>query len=141
MGQTAVVPMVSAGARRYDKGERRHKHSGKSASATIDMGNPKRVIGKCPNNIMQAQRERLLQAAITLAPVDPELGYNKHLYLSYEGTIYECATSDYGTTYHAYPYHGSMLRGLIAALRAQPDAQSYPVEFDRWIRDHVGVRG
>jgi len=136
-----TAPEVGVPPKRYDKGERRYKHVGRSASAAVDLGNPKKVVGKCPNNIPQALRVKLLQTAISAKPIDPELGYAKHLYLTYQGIIYECATSDFGLTYHAYPYHGVMRRSLLNALRGSIDATLNPVAFGQWEQAHIEVRG
>ena len=134
------VSATSVPGRRYDKGERRLKHVGRSATATIDDGNPKKKVGKCPNNIAQTQRELLLQNAIP-APGAPTAPYAKRLYLTHEGVIYECQTSDQGSTYHAYPYDGRMRRALVDALRALPDAMAHKVQFDEWVDEHINLVG
>lgn len=140
VAQSQATP-PSLPARRYDKGERRHKHSGREATASVDLGNPKKVVGKCPNNIAQSLREELLQKAIVLETPDAGSNYDKYLYLTYEGIVYECATSDFGTSYHAYPYHGKMLSSSVEKLRVLPDAKAHPDAFQSWVDDHVKTRG
>src|SRR5262245_28769557 len=111
--------------RRYDKGERRFKHVGKTSEPEFEYpsDNPKRVIGKSPNNVGEADRDRLLSAAIQTGNGDRELATPKKVYAVYRGAIYEAQTSDGGTTYHAYPYQGHLPPSLIGQLRAMADEE------------------
>jgi hypothetical protein len=63
--------------RRYDKGERRYKHVGKTSQPEFHHpeDNPKRVVGKCPNNIPDADRDTLLAAAISPGNGDRDLNH------------------------------------------------------------------
>jgi hypothetical protein len=127
--------------RRYDKGERRVKHVGSTSAAEIvfEAGNPRKVVGKCPNTITPALRQKLLGSAIPGPNGDRVLEAAKKLYAVYEGVIYEAQTSDAGMTYHAYPYHGPLNGRLIKTLR--PMVSGFENEFENWIKVHITPRG
>ncbi len=109
---------MPAARRVYDKGERRLKHVAHTPFAEIvfESQNPKRAIGKCPNNIPQAKREELLKDAVTGPEGDRNLDAPKNLYAVHEGVIYEAQTSDAAMSYHAYPYHGPLNGRLLKVL-------------------------
>ena len=127
----------------YDKGERRYKHAGLTSEAEIvfEHDNPKRAIGKCPNNIHRTEREALLEKAIPASLGDRDLAVPKSLFVVHKGVIYEAQTSDGGTSYHAYPFHGRLKGRLIKALRAMPTCIGYEKEFDDWVKAHIEAEG
>lgn len=97
-----------APARRYDKGERRFKHVGKTAAPEIVFtpGQPRMWVGKCPNTLTADDHERLVNEAIPGSNGDRELSFPKKIYAVHEGAIYEAQTTDRGRSYHGYPYKG-----------------------------------
>ena len=134
--------MASARLRRiYDKGERRHKHAGNNAFAEVafEHDNPKRAIGKCPNNVGQATREALLQEAIPAPNGDRDADFPKALYAVHDGVIYEAQTSDAGRSYHAYPYHGPLAGRLVNALWLKAQGGGSESAFENWVKTHVEV--
>jgi hypothetical protein len=134
---------VAGVTRRYDKGERRLKHVGSTAAAEIlfEAGNPRKVIGKCPNTVEPAKRQELLESAIPGPNGDRVLNVAKSLYAIYEGVIYEAQTSDAGVSYHAYPYHGPLNGRLIKALRPMAKESGFESEFEAWVKVHIIPRG
>jgi hypothetical protein len=134
---------MTSQSRIYDKGERRHKHVGHTTLPEVrfEHDNPKRAIGKCPNNINQAKREALLLQAIPALNGDRNLDAPKNLYVAHEGVIYEAQTSDAGMSYHAYPYHGPLNGSLLRHLREMASASSHEMEFDAWVKAHIQPRG
>ncbi len=104
--------------RRYDKGERRFKHVGAVGQPEFRRvgENPKHVIGICPGNIPDTERERLLNAALAVPNGERELAAPRRLYAVYQGAIYEAQTSDGGRSYHAYPFRGKLSARIIAEL-------------------------
>lgn len=129
--------------RRYDKGERRHKHVGREPYAVIEFetDNPRRFIGKCPNTLSAADHLRLVNEAIPGSNGDRELSFSKKLYAVHQGAIYEAQTSDQGTSYHGYPYRGKLLRRLIEELRATAIQKGCQEEFDAWVARHITAHG
>lgn len=127
--------------REYDKGERRYKHVGKSAEATIDDGNPAKVIGKCPNNIADPVKLTVLKDAIAELPAEANELFPSCMFAVHEGVIYDCRTTSIGKSYHAFPYHGEMLRSLHERLAQTADAQTHSKAFKRWTAKHVKVIG
>jgi hypothetical protein len=127
----------------YDKGERRHKHAGQTATAEVvfDRENPRRATGRCPNTITQARREELLRDAIPGPIGDRSLEVPKRLYVVHEGVIYEAQTSDAGMSYHAYPYHGPLNGKLIRALWLTTTGTGYERAFEAWVKAHIEARG
>lgn len=127
----------------YDKGERRFKHVGRGPSPYIefDERQPRKWVGKCPDNIPDAVKRELLKRAIPGANGDTEVGYIRRRYVVHEGAIYEARTSDGGTSYHAYPYKGRLAKGLLEALRAMANAEGTLSAFEDWVENYVETGG
>ena len=125
--------------RKYDKGEKRLKHEGRSAEPEIQFakGNPKLWIGKCPAGMAIAQREQLLNEAIAGPVGDREIDYAKYLYVVHQGAIYEARTSDAGTSYHGFPYRGKLSLHLLDQLRAMAERKNCLKKFDQWVKNHI----
>lgn len=130
-------------ARRYDKGERRHKHVGRGEAPEIEFvpGNPRMWIGKCPATLTPDNHVRLVNEAIPGSNGDRELPFSKKLYAVHDGAIYEGQTTDRGKSYHGYPYRGKLARGLIDALRSIAVKKGCEKEFDTWVKRHIEVHG
>lgn len=75
--------------RLYDKGERRRKHValGTKPELAYDSGNPRKVVGKCPSTISDADRDALLQRAVPLPNRDRELKPPKKVYAVFEEVV------------------------------------------------------
>ena len=129
--------------RRYDKGERRYKHVGRTNQPEIAFtpGNPRMWVGKCPNTLDEADRERLVNEAIPGSNGDRDLPFPKKIYAVHEGAIYEAQTSDRGKSYHGYPYRGKLARKLKDALRELAVQKGCDQEFDAWVKQHIEEHG
>ena len=129
--------------RNYDKGERRFKHVGKGPLPHIefDTGHPKKGIGKCPNTLSQAERERLLNEAIPGPNGDRDVTYAKKLYVVHDGAIYEAQTSDQGHTYHGYPFKGKLSGKLLKSLRQMAEEKACSDSFETWVKKHIELFG
>jgi len=129
--------------RSYDKGERRFKHvgSGDEPEFQFDDGNPKKVVGKCPATIPDAERDRLLQKAVPLDNGDRDIKFPKKLYAVYQGAIYEAQTSDFGKTYHAYPFRGKLSGAVLELLEAMADEEKCRGQFEIWRKQHITRHG
>lgn len=127
----------------YDKGERRHKHVGSKDEPEFqhDDSNPKKIIGKCPKNVPDDERDRLLQEAIYLDDVESDLAVPKRIYAVYKGAIYEAQTSDFGKTYHAYPFRGKLSAKIIERLKSMADEEKCRDEFDGWVKRYIERHG
>jgi len=130
-------------ARRYDKGDRRYKHVGKGPAPEIEFeqGNPRVRIGKCPSTLTAEDCYRLINEAIAGRNGDRELDFPKKLYAVHKGAIYEGQTTDRGSSYHGYPYHGKLPGRLIEALREIAVNEGCEQEFDSWVKLHIEVHG
>src|SRR5262245_24143641 len=129
--------------RRYDKGERRNKHVGRSSEpelASIE-GTPRHVIGRCPNDIADEEKLRLLNQAIPLNDPDRNAPSAKRLYAVYRGAIYEAQTSDHGWSYHAYPYKGKLSSSILNDLRRMAVEEGSLRSFDKWVRENITRHG
>ena len=129
--------------RRYEKGERRFKHVGKSGEPELRPinDNPRHVIGLCPNDVSDVERTRLLNLAVPLAEPDRDLPVPKKVYAVFRGAIYEAQTSDRGTSYHAYPYKGKLSDGMLDQLEAMAQGQDCVLEFRRWVQKNIVRHG
>lgn len=129
--------------RLYDKGERRKKHvaPGDEPQLVFDSDNPRKVVGKCPSTISDADRDALLQRAVPLPNGDRELGPPKKIYAVYRGAIYEAQTSDHGRTYHAYPYKGKLGDRILNLLQAMADTDGCREAYDAWRKKYITRHG
>ena len=125
--------------RKYDKGEKRLKHEGRSALPEIQFSkrNPKVFVGKCPANMPAQLRDTLLREAIAAPKGDREIDYDKYLYVVHDGAIYEGRTSDAGSSYHGFPYRGTLSKENLEQLRDMAKAKGCLVEFEEWVEKHI----
>ncbi|HEX4078835.1 MAG TPA: hypothetical protein VHX61_08190 [Rhizomicrobium sp.] len=129
--------------RRYEKGERRYKHVGKTAAPEIRFfpDDPKRWEGLCPNSLTSADHLTLLNEAITGSNGDREIPFPKSLWTVHNGAIYKADTTDRGKSYHGYPYRGKLARGLMDRLREMAVAKGCERQFDDWVKQHITMHG
>jgi hypothetical protein len=126
----------------YDKGDRRHKHVGRNPYPEFRSENdPRRVVGLCPNNLAHSDHQRLLQRAIPDGNGDRSINFPKRLHVVHEGTIYRAETTDWGKSYHGYPYRGKMGRGLLQKLREMATENDCVTEFDDWVENYIELHG
>lgn len=127
---------------RYDKGDRRLKHVGKSdvPEIAVDPRQPRKLIGKCPKGL-EKRAAIILRRSVAGSAGDRLGGYAKHRYAVHNGTIYEAATSDRGETYHGYPYAGKLPRALVECLRRCAVREGTTHIFDKWVDDHITFHG
>ncbi len=125
--------------RRYDKGERRFKHVGKEPFAAIVFidDNPKMAVGKCPNNLDVAACEEILVDAIAGSNGDRDIDFPKKLYAVHDGVIYEAQTTDWGKSYHGYPFRGHLSRKLLKKLQEIAAEKECETEFESWVKRHI----
>jgi hypothetical protein len=125
--------------RRYDKGEKRHKHQGRGPEPEIafSKGRPRQFVGKCPALMPAELRERLLNEAIAGPVGDRDIDYPKYLYVVHSGAIYQARTSDAGVSYHGFPYRGKLSKQLLKQLRTMAQDKNCLEEYDEWIRKHI----
>ena len=135
-------PEVAA-ARVYDKGERRFKHVGTTAEPEIEFhsDNPKHWVGKCPNNISDADKNQLLNEAIAEENGDREIDFPKKLYVVDRGAIYRAQTTDRGRSYHGYPYRGKLGRRLIQELEKIAIRKHCEDGFKQWVKKYIEFNG
>jgi hypothetical protein len=129
--------------RKYDKGEKRLKHEGTGPEPEIQFfkDQPRRFVGKCPAAMSAQVRTQLLNEAIPAPTGDREIDYLKYLYVVHNGAIYEARTSDAGTTYHGFPYRGSLARQLVEQLRTMARQKNCLDAFEEWVKKHIQVQG
>jgi hypothetical protein len=129
--------------RKYDKGERRRKHVGRGEQAelSVHQDSPRRVVGKCPANISEGERETLLNRAVPSPNGDRDLSPPKKVYAVHKGVVYEAQTSDRGRTYHGYPYRGKLSDALTDLLRGMARDEGCLAEFERWRKANIVRHG
>jgi hypothetical protein len=125
--------------RKYDKGEKRFKHEGRGSDPEIKFfkDQPSRFVGLCPAGMAADLRLRLLNEAIAAPAGDRDIDYDKYLYVVHEGAIYEARTSDAGTTYHGFPYRGSLGRQVVEQLRTMARNKGCLDAFEEWVKKHI----
>jgi hypothetical protein len=135
------MPTDAPPQRRYDKGRNRWKHVGKDQRPQIAFDNeePKKWIGKCPNeNVMPDElRSRLLNEAIPGHSGDRNVDYIKTLFVVHDGAIYAAQTSDGGVTYHGYPYKGKISDEILDRLEEMAQVKECEKDFRRWVKSYV----
>jgi len=63
------------------------------------------------------------------------------VYTVHIGAIYEGQTTDWGKSYHGYPYRGKLAKDLVKALREIAVNKGCEQEFDFWMKRHIEVHG
>lgn len=129
--------------REYDKGLDRAKHVGRTDRPEIRFhnDNPKFCTGLCPRGIAEELKATLLNEAIADDPGDREIDFPKRLYVVHEGAIYRAETTDWGKSYHAYPYRGKLGRSLLDRLTQMADDKACRKDFDDWVNRHIELHG
>lgn len=130
---------MAAPMRAYQKGADRHKHVGRSDEPEIRFNSrdPKHHVGLCPRSIPDELRTTLLNEAISDENGDRELDFAKRLYVVHNGAIYRAETTDWGKSYHAFPYRGKLGKSLLTALGRMAERKGCRKEFDTWVEKHV----
>ena len=125
--------------RKYDKGEKRFKHEGRSPLPEIQFSkrNPKAFVRMCPANMATQLRECLLNEAIPARSGDREIDYPKYLYVVHDGVIYEGRTSDAGISYHGFPYRGKLSKELLGQLKEMAKNKKCLESFEAWVKKHI----
>lgn len=136
-------PVPKSPARKYEKGKDRFKHVGKSDKPEIEYvtSNPRHRVGRCPHKMPDTLKTQLLNEAISADNGDREIDFAKRLYVVHEGAIYRAETTDWGISYHAYPYAGKLGRSLLTELGKMAAAKGCHAEFDIWVKDYIEMHG
>jgi hypothetical protein len=129
--------------RTYEKGEDRRRHVGRSDEPEISFNgrNPKHYVGLCPRGIPVELRTELLNEAIADGNGDRELDFPKRLHVVHDGTLYRAETTDWGKSYHAFPYRGKLGKSLLIALRVMAKRKGCREESDNWVEKHIELHG
>jgi hypothetical protein len=139
------MPAFTPPQRRYDKGRDRWKHVGKDSrpQITFDNAEPRKWIGKCPNEkaIPDQLKTLLLNEAIPARQGDRNVDYAKTLFVVHDGAIYAAQTSDGGVTYHGYPYKGKIAGDVMARLELMAVEKDCEKEFRKWVKSHIMRHG
>ncbi len=89
----------------YDPGDGRYKHKWKYPYAGFEQSGSG-YVGKCDSTITTEIAESELNHGI---PYDFEnRDHPSKIYVLYNGVIYEAVPTEYGTSYHAYPWRGDL---------------------------------
>lgn len=135
------MPIETPPQLRYDKGVDRWKHVGKGDEPQIefDIKEPKKWIGKCPNDkaIPDDVKGLLLNEAIPGQLGDRNVNYVKTVFVVHKGAIYAAQTSDAGSTYHGYPYKGRLAGAVLDRLRAMAESKNCGKEFQKWVKSYI----
>lgn len=87
---------------KYEKGENRHKHSGKVADAQMVQEKGGHWVGKCPKGFSLDDAQTLLQNGIPeFRETTAEKPYRIWTY--FNGAIYVAFSQDSGNTWHGFP--------------------------------------
>ncbi len=131
------------GVRRYERGDNRRKHVGRSATPEIVVSPNGEATGKCPTGLTAEHRQILLDRAVAHITASPySQAFPKRLYaVDRDGTVYTAQTSNPGDSYHGYPYAGPMGKRLIEALRAKARTQKCEAEFNQWLKRYIVIGG
>jgi hypothetical protein len=104
---------------KYDVGEtpkrRHHWDRGYADFVEYQCG----IVGKCPNNISNAEAERLLNQGIEWSPPNWEPAYPSRIYVVHNGAVYRAKPTNPGVSYHGFPETGENLRKLPGSVKKQ----------------------
>lgn len=126
---------------RYERGEGRHKHRWNKDEAGFVPGD-KGAVGKCPKSITEELATEILNQGVAYFDRPDDLVPAK-IYAVYKGVIYEAVPTQYGVSWHGYPWRGD-LKGrrplpskIMRQLRKQSEESGYISEFEQWLRQYA----
>lgn len=79
----------------------------------------------------------MVNEAIPAANGDRELPFAKRLHVVEKGAIYRLETTDWGKSYHGYPYRGALTRTIEGQLRAMATQKACLGEYEDWLKDYI----
>lgn len=123
---------------KYERGEGRTKHCWHLDEAGFEPAH-KGQVGKCHNSITDVIAQELLQNGIVYHA--PGSTAPEHVYAIYRGVIYEAAPTQYGKSFHGYPWRGDQGRPalpprILRDLRIRAQQEGYLSEFEKWLKNY-----
>lgn len=123
----------------YDPGKGKKKHAWAKDEAGFEPSE-KGPVGKCPGSITPAKAEELLNQGF---PVYEDEGSDvpSRIYNVYMGVIYEARRTEYGKSFHGFPWRGDMAIGrrIPAGVRKRLEDRARENnewrELKRWIKN------
>lgn len=126
----------------YDPGEGKKKHAWNRDEAGFDPSG-KGPIGKCHCSITREFAETLLNNGFSVfADGDPDVP--ERIYNVYKGVVYEARRTEYGKSFHGFPWRGDkgISRRIPARIIKQLEARAKKAnelrEFKRWMKKYGG---
>jgi hypothetical protein len=127
---------------RYDPGEGRKKHAWPKDEAGFEPSG-KGPVGKCPQSISREFAEQLLNEGIPVFE-DDDSEVPERIYNVYKGVVYEARRTEYGKSFHGFPWRGDkgisqrIPARIIIQLEARAKEDSELREFKRWMKKYGG---
>lgn len=126
---------------RYDPGEGRKKHAWPKDEAGFEPSG-KDPVGKCPQSITREKAEELLHAGFPVYEDDDEIP--SRIYNVYKGVVYEARRTEYGKSFHGFPWRGDRGRGpriparILKKMEDRAKEANELREFKKWIKKYGG---
>jgi len=122
----------------YDRGSGRFKHCWKRPFAGFeptDEDQPiNKQVGKCSSKIRQDDAQVLLDDGIPVK--DQNDRHPGIIYNVFEGIPYEAVPTEYGKSYHGYPWQGRMPKVVLGRLRSRAEEQGFLSQFNSWVEKY-----
>ena len=120
---------------RYDPGEHRLKHCSDRPQAHFRQEGSA-FTGVCPSTLSKRKAEELLQHGVP--HYRPGTGHPEKVYAVYEGVVYEARCTEYGMTYHGFPWrgrpgHNRLPRPIKRELQQRAERDGCLAAFNAWL--------
>lgn len=124
----------------YDPGEGRKKHAWSRDEAGFEpLG--KGPVGKCPVSITRDMAEYLLNEGIPIYE-DGDSKVPGRIYNVHKGVIYEARRTEYGKSFHGFPWRGDrgfgphIPAGIMKKLEKRAIEAGNFREFKKWVKKY-----
>ena len=125
---------------RYDPGEGRKKHAWSRDEAGFEpLG--KGPVGKCPISISPEEAESLLNEGLPVYE-DGDEKVPVRIYNVRNGVIYESRRTEYGQSFHGFPWRGDRGFGpriparIMKKLKERAGEAGYSQELKKWLKKY-----
>lgn len=123
----------------YDPGEGKKKHAWSKDEAGFEPS-AKGPVGKCHKSITQAKAEELLNTGFPEYEDDDPVP--NRIFNVYRGVVYEARRTEYGRSFHGFPWRGDGVIGrriparIVKELELRAEENNDLRELRKWMKKY-----
>lgn len=120
---------------KYDPGQGRTKHKWNRDEAGFKPSK-RGAVGKCPKILKDDEREALLNDGVPFFDFEED-EHPSRIYNVHNGVIYEAQPTEYGKSYHGYPWQGDLPKRILHILEIRAEKAGCLKELKKWLKEHL----